>query len=318
MAKAKREADEQSLPPEQPPSRIGIGIDVGGTGTKAALVDLDSGALVGEKVRVDTPKSATPEVLSATVKKLIDPLLSEEIEVIGMGFPAVVRRGVALSAVNVGDAFMYADLGAIFGEALGRPVWALNDSDAAAFGEARFGAGRHHGGTIVVCTLGTGVGTGLIIDGQLVPNIELGCLTVRGKPAGMRVANSVRKARKLTWETWAADLQAFIDMVDEAVAPDLVVIGGGVSEEAHRFLPLIRTRPVVLPARLRNNAGIVGAAAFAADQQLLRSQNKGKHISQLAVTEQERPHDKVPGDPFELNGGTDHPNDEPAVLRPSA
>jgi hypothetical protein len=116
------------------------------------------------------------------------------------------------------------------------------------------------------------------------------------------VANSVRKRRKLSWKEWAADLQEFIDMIDEAVAPDLVVIGGGVSEEAHLYLPLIRTRPVVVPARLRNNAGIVGAAAFAADQQLLRSQHKGKHISQLAVTDQERPHDQVPG---ETSGAAD-------------
>ena len=276
--------------------RAAIGIDVGGTGTKAALVDLDTGAFLSERLRTNTPDMATPETLSTTVKKLIEPLLAEEVEAIGMGFPAVVRRGVALSAVNVSREFIYADIGALFGEALGRPVWALNDSDAAAFGEARFGAGRHHGGTIVVCTLGTGVGTGLVIDGQLVPNIELGNLVVRGKRAGLRVANSVRKRRKLSWKSWAADLQEFIDMVDEAVAPDLVVIGGGVSEESHLFLPLIRTRPIVVPARLRNNAGIVGAAAFAADQQRLRSQHKGRHISQLAVADQDRPRDQVPGD----------------------
>ncbi len=283
--------------PQAPAERIGLGIDVGGTGTKAALVDLDTGALLSDRLSTPTPESATPETLGDAVAKLIEPLLSDSVEAIGMGFPAVVRRGVALSAVNVSTEFLYADIGAIFGERLGRPVWALNDSDAAAFGEGRFGAGRHHGGTIVVCTLGTGVGTGLVIDGQLVPNIELGCLTVRGKPAGQRVANSVRKRRKLTWEQWAADLQEFIDMVDEAVAPDLVVIGGGVSADAHRFLPLIRTRPVVVPARLRNNAGIVGAAAFAGDQQRLRTgTKKGKHISQLAVTDQGRPHDEVPGD----------------------
>jgi polyphosphate glucokinase len=294
--------EQPSTSPEAAPRRVAIGIDVGGTGTKAALVDLDTGAFVSDRLRTATPPKASPETLSATVKKLIAPLLAEDLEAIGLGFPAVVRRGVALSAVNVGPEFMYADIGAIFGESLGQPVWALNDSDAAAFGEARFGAGRHHGGTIVVCTLGTGVGTGVVIDGQLVPNIELGCLTVRGKPAGMRVANSVRKRRKLSWKEWAADLQEFIDMIDEAVAPDLVVIGGGVSEEAHLYLPLIRTRPVVVPARLRNNAGIVGAAAFAADQQLLRSQHKGKHISQLAVTDQERPHDQVPG---ETSGAAD-------------
>jgi polyphosphate glucokinase len=122
-----------------------------------------------------------------------------------------------------------------------------------------------------VTTLGTGVGTSLIVEGRLVPNVELGLLEVRGKPAGRRVANSVRKKKRLSWRRWAADLERFITALDEAVAPDLVIIGGGVSEEAHRFLPYLKTRPLVLPARLRNDAGIVGAALFALDQQQLRS-----------------------------------------------
>lgn len=268
------------------PSRFGLGIDIGGTGTKAALIDLETGRIVGERVRAATPKPATFSSLSDTVKSLVAPLMEAgEIEAVGVGFPAVVRRGVALSAVNVAREWMYGDVGKIFSEALDRPVWALNDSDAAAFAEARFGAGRHQGGTILVATLGTGVGTGLIIEGQLVPNIELGCLTVRGKPAGLRVANSVRKRRKLTWAAWAADLQAFIDSLDEAVAPDLVIIGGGVSAEAHEYLPLIRTRPMVVPARLRNDAGMVGAAAYAADQQIRRSRSETGSVSQLAPTE---------------------------------
>lgn len=271
---------------EEPRPRLGIGVDIGGTGTKAALVNLDTGALVGERLRIDTPQPATIEALTTAVGGLIEPVLDDEVEAIGIGFPAVVRRGVALSAVNVAREWMYADVGRVFTEVLGRPIWALNDSDAAAFAEARFGAGRHHGGTIVVVTLGTGVGTGLVIEGQLIPNIELGLLTVRGKPAGQRVANSVRKKRRLTWEQWAADLQEFLDAVDQAVAPDLVIIGGGVSANAHIFLPMIRTRPLVVPARLRNDAGIVGAAAFAADQQRIRSEETGKVVSQLSDTAQ--------------------------------
>ncbi len=271
---------------EEPRPRLGIGVDIGGTGTKAALINLDTGALVGERLRIDTPQPATIEALTTAVGGLIEPVLDDEVEAIGIGFPAVVRRGVALSAVNVAREWMYADVGRVFTEVLGRPIWALNDSDAAAFAEARFGAGRHHGGTIVVVTLGTGVGTGLVIEGQLIPNIELGLLTVRGKPAGQRVANSVRKKRRLTWEQWAADLQEFLDAVDQAVAPDLVIIGGGVSANAHIFLPMIRTRPLVVPARLRNDAGIVGAAAFAADQQRIRAEETGKVVSQLSDTAQ--------------------------------
>lgn len=271
---------------EAPAPRIGLGIDIGGTGTKAALIDLDTGRLLGERVRIATPRPASFESLSRAARELCAPLLeSNEVEAVGVGFPAVVRRGVALSAVNVAREWMYADVGRVFSEALGRQVWALNDSDAAAFAEARFGAGRHQDGTILVATLGTGVGTGLVIEGQLVPNIELGCLTVRGKPAGTRVANSVRKRRGLSWAAWAADLQAFIDALDEAVAPDLVILGGGVSSEAHRFLPLIRTRPMVVPARLRNDAGLVGAGAYAADQQIRRAASDGGKVSQLAPTD---------------------------------
>jgi polyphosphate glucokinase len=284
------------LSDEPASGRLALGVDVGGTGLKCALVDLDSGRIVGERLRTPTPRPATFEALTGAVAKLVGPLLDgQDIEAVGVGFPAVVRRGVALSAVNVSPEWMYADVGKVFSESLDRPVWALNDSDAAAFAEARFGAGRHQGGTILVATLGTGVGTGLVVEGQLVPNIELGMLTVRGKPAGQRVANSVRKRKRLTWEEWAMDLQAFVDALDEAVAPDLVIIGGGVSEDAHRYLPLIRTRPMVVPARLRNDAGIVGAAAYAADQQIRRAQSQTGTISQLAPTAETPPAGGEPG-----------------------
>ncbi len=273
-------------------SRIGLGIDIGGTGIKAALVDLTAGTLASERLRADTPQPATVEALPVAVADLVRPLIEAEqaIEAVGIGFPAVVRRGVALSAVNVADGWLYADLGRIFGDALGRPIWALNDSDAAGLAEARFGAGRHRDGTVVVTTLGTGVGTSLIVEGRLVPNVELGLLDVRGKPAGRRVANSVRVKKRLSWRRWAADLERFINVLDEAVAPDLVIIGGGVSNEAHRFLPYLKTRPLVLPARLRNDAGIVGAALFAMDQQRLRStaarNGTSEAVDPLAVASQ--------------------------------
>ena len=285
------------------PTRIGLGIDIGGTGLKAGLVDLDHGVIIGDRVRTPTPKPATIQALTTAVSKLVDDLAGDggEVEAIGIGFPSVVRRGVVLSAVNVSGEWMYTDVGKAFTDVLGRQIWALNDSDAAAFGEARFGAGRHQGGTIVVATLGTGVGTGLIIEEQLIPNIELGCLDVRGKPAGLRVANSVRKRKRLSWSAWAADLQCFIDAIDEAVAPDLVVIGGGISEKAHLFLPRIRTRPRVLPARLRNDAGIIGAASFAADQQLRRAQTGERSVSQIAPTAAGHAEAKEESEPVRLH-----------------
>ena len=145
-----------TTPARGEPTRIGIGVDIGGTGTKAGLVDLDRGAIIGERARTPTPRPGTIEPLSAAVSTLVENLShgGVDIEAIGIGFPAVVRRGVALSAVNVETEWMYTDVGKVFTEALGRQIWALNDSDAAAFGEARFGAGRHQGGTILVATLG--------------------------------------------------------------------------------------------------------------------------------------------------------------------
>jgi polyphosphate glucokinase len=263
------------------PQRVGLGIDVGGTGIKAALVDLETGQLIEERLRMPTPQPATYVALRSALQALVAPVIDRgEIEAVGIGFPAIVRRGVVLSNVNMSIEWLYADMGQVFSEALGRQVWALNDTDAAAFAEARVGAARHERGTVVVTTLGTGVGTGLVVDGQLVPNVELGLLTVRGKPAGMRVSNRTRREKKLTWQQFACDLGLFVDALDQAVAPDLVVVGGGISSQAHRYLPLIRCRPMLMPARLRNQAGLVGSALYAADQQMRR--RDGEHmVSQL-------------------------------------
>jgi polyphosphate glucokinase len=257
------------LPEKARAQRLALGIDIGGTGVKAGLVDMDSGALVGKRLKVATPQPATVGALAKTVRQLVEPLLrgGQPLDGTGVAFPAVVRRGVALSAVNVSKEWLYTDVSKIFSEALGREVHSLNDSDAAAFAEARFGAGRHQSGTTVTATLGTGVGTGLVIDGTLIPNIELGCLSVRGKPAGVRLAKSVRERKDFSWTSWARDLEGFVDALDEAVAPDMVIVGGGISSKAHYYLPLVRCRPLVVAARLRNNAGIIGAASYAAIHQ---------------------------------------------------
>lgn len=262
---------EDPAPPgdsDRLPKHIGLGVDIGGTGMKAALVDVENGRIVGERSRVSTPSPATIAAVSEALDELVRPLLGSipEGAPVGVAFPAVVRRGVVLSAVNIADEWMYADLGSIFSEVLGHAVWALNDGDAAAFAESRHGAGRHHNGTMVTVTLGTGVGTGLVVDGWLVPNVELGSLTVRGKRAERRISDSARKARKVSWRAWSRDLQRFVEKLDEAVAPDLVIVGGGLSSLAQAHIAKVRARPVVVAARLRNDAGIVGAACFAALQ----------------------------------------------------
>lgn len=274
--------DVDGSSPERPANaddEIVLGIDVGATGIKAALVDVHTGALSSERRRVATPQPCTIDGLCDAVRTLVEPF-SGAYNLAGIGFPASVRRGIVLSAVNIDDGWVEADLGRIFGERLGVPVWGLNDADAAAVAEATFGAGRDVDGTVVIVTLGTGVGTTLVVDGHLVPNIELGLLTVRGKIAGKRVSNQARVEQKLGWSDWAADLDRFLHKLELAVVPDLIVIGGGVSEEAAHFIPKLTVGAPVVPAILRNDAGIAGAAFFAWAQVRIRRRD-GAHPPQI-------------------------------------
>jgi len=247
-----------------------LGVDIGGTSVKAGLVDVRAGILVSERVEVATPRPATVDALGEAVRGLVRPAFDGRYALAGLGFPATVRRGIALSAVNVHRSWIEGDLGRIFGQLLGVPVWAVNDSDAAAVAEARFGTGRDVDGTVLVVTLGTGVGTTLVIDHHLVPNVELGLLSVRGRPAGDRVSNRVRRERDLSWERWARDLDRFISKLELAVTPDLIVIGGGVSAQGDRFLHRLKAPTPVVAAALGNDAGIIGAASYAWDQVELR------------------------------------------------
>lgn len=244
--------------------QLALGIDIGGTGIKAGVVDTASGKLVTDRLRLPTPKPAHPAELIAAVKELIEPFRGEgHFEAAGVGFPAVIKDGVALTATNISDKWLFADVANAMSEAVGQEVAVLNDADAAGLAEMRFGAGAGINGTVLVVTLGTGIGTSLFHDGHLVPNMELGRVEVRGKPAWERVPNSVREKKGLSWEAWAADVQTFLQEIDVIAWPELIILGGGVSAEAHRFLTAITVRPPVMPARLRNHAGIIGAAVFA-------------------------------------------------------
>jgi polyphosphate glucokinase len=246
-------------------ARLALGIDVGGSGVKAGVVDVVEGALVSDRLRVPTPKPAPPEVLAATVKDLVHPLRTEhQIRVAGIGSSAVIKDGVALTAVNISDEWCFADVARILGDAIDRPVAVVNDADDAGIAEMRFGAGSGVAGTVAVVTLGTGIGTSLFVDGRLVPNMELARMEVRGKPASERVANSVREKRKISWEAWTRDVNVFLQELDRIAWPELIVIGGGVSAEAHKFFDNVQCRPPVVPARLRNDAGIIGTAEQAA------------------------------------------------------
>ncbi|HSL59587.1 MAG TPA: ROK family protein [Acidimicrobiales bacterium] len=240
-----------------------LGIDIGGSGIKGAPVDLDRGELTAERVRIATPQPSDPLAVADVVAE-VAAAFDQCGGPVGVTFPGVVRHGVVLTAANVSDAWLGLDADALFTERLNRPVHMINDADAAGVAEAAFGAAAGRSGTVIVLTFGTGIGSGFLVDGQLVPNTELGHLEVDGVDAERRAAASVRKREDLSWEEWAARVDRYLATVEMLFSPDLIVIGGGVSRRADKFLPLLRRRTEIVPAALENQAGIVGAAIVTA------------------------------------------------------
>jgi polyphosphate glucokinase len=252
---------------------LALGIDIGGTGIKGALVDLDAGELASERVKLPTPDGGEPEAIIASVRELADDLADisgvalDDVSHLGVCFPAVVLRGRTMSAANVSERWIGLDADTAFGEALGRDIHFVNDADAAGYAEARFGAARGQRGLVLMTTLGTGIGSALIYDGVLVPNSELGHLELDGRDAETWAANSAREREALSFADWAARLTRYYGYLEKLFSPDLFVIGGGVSKQHEEFVPLIDVRTPIVPAALRNNAGIIGAAALAAQHQ---------------------------------------------------
>lgn len=246
-----------------------IGVDIGGSGVKAAPVDLGSGDLAEERVRIDTPHPATPDAVAATVAEVVRRSRSEAgcsldpDAPIGLTIPAVVRGGTVLTAANIDDSWIGIDAVELFHGALGAPVVVVNDADAAGVAEMRYGAGRGVDGVVLLLTLGTGIGSALFVDGVLVPNTELGHLTLHGDDAERFAASSVRKAEGLSMKKYAKRLHEYLRMVERLLWPDLIVIGGGISRRSDELLPHIDVDTPVVPAALRNSAGIVGAARLA-------------------------------------------------------
>jgi polyphosphate glucokinase len=241
-----------------------FGIDFGGSGIKGAPVDLGPGDFVADRVRIDTPQPSTPAAVAEVFAALLAKFPASDAPV-GVTVPAVVQHGVVRSAANIDASWVDTDADAIFTQATGRDVHVVNDADAAGLAEARYGAARGRPGLVIVTTLGTGIGSAIIHEGVLVPNSELGHLEVEGYDAETRAANSVRERDDLSWEAWAARLTTYYRAVETLFSPDLFVIGGGVSKQAAHFLPLIDVRTPLVPATLRNRAGIVGAALYAAE-----------------------------------------------------
>ena len=234
------------------------GIDVGGSGIKGAPVDTQTGKLVAERIRVKTPRPATPEAIVATAVEVVR--RSRWDGPVGCGFPAVVKDGVVRTAANIDEAAIGFDLQGRLEQDLGNPVRVINDGDAAGLAEMRWGAGRGIEGVVLMLTLGTGIGTSLFVEGRLVPNTELGHIEIRGQDAEHRAADSARKREDLSWREYAERLDEYLHRIEDLLWPDLIVIGGGISKKAEKFLPHLTARTRVVPAQMLNEAGIAGAA----------------------------------------------------------
>jgi len=247
------------------PQRRGFGIDVGGSGIKGGIVDIDTGLLIGERIKLLTPQPATPSAVAKTIAEVVNgfgwtgPL--------GVTYPGVVTHGVVQTAANVDKSWIGTNAREVIGAELdGQDVTILNDADAAGLAEARYGAGRDNSGLVVLLTFGTGIGSAVIYNGTLIPNTELGHLEVDGKEAEHRAASSVKERNDWSYEKWAKQVTRVLEAIENVIWPDLFIAGGGISRKADKWLHLLENRTPVVAAALQNTAGIVGAAMAATSE----------------------------------------------------
>ncbi len=240
-----------------------FGIDVGGSGIKGAPVDIRTGRLVAERLRIPTPKGASPKAVAAVVASMLDHFGWQG--PVGCGIPARVKQGVAHTAANISDAWIGTNAVQLFSNASGQPFAVLNDADAAALAEMHFGAGRGLKGVVLMLTLGTGIGSALFVENTLIPNTEFGHFWLQGRIAEHYASDRVRKEEDLNWKTWAARMQEYLSHLERLLDIDAIILGGGVSKpsRSQKFLHLLDTKAQLLTAELRNEAGIVGAACAA-------------------------------------------------------
>lgn len=238
-----------------------LGIDVGGSGIKGAPVETDSGVLLAERFRLATPTGAKPVPVAKVVAEIATQFSWQGL--IGCGFPAVIRNGVAESAANISSRWIGTNAAQLFSEATGCRVYVVNDADAAGLAEVTFGAGRDVGGVILVITIGTGLGSALFIDGRLVPNTELGHIQVDGEEAEAMASEAARRNEDLSWKKWARRLDKYLGTLERLFSPDLFILGGGAIKKQDQFVPHLGLHTQVVPAKLGNDAGIVGAALAA-------------------------------------------------------
>jgi len=235
-----------------------LGIDIGGTGIKGAPVDTDKGELTADRFRLVTPQPATPVAVASVVGEIAKHF--EWKGLIGCGFPAVIKAGTAFTAANVDPSWIGTNAKSAFEKTTDCKVTVINDADAAGMAEMRFGVGQGKNGLVFMCTLGTGIGSALFLDGKLVPNTELGHIELDGHDAETRAADRVRISDDMSWKRWSKRVDEYLHEIERLIWPDLIIIGGGVSKEAQHFIPRLTIQTPVIAAKLQNEAGIVGAA----------------------------------------------------------
>jgi polyphosphate glucokinase len=245
-------------------SGLPFGIDFGGSGIKGAPVDTEAGEFTEERVRIDTPQPSTPDAVAGVFADLLATFPSSTGPV-GVTVPGVVVKGVVHSAANIDKHWIGEDMDRLITDRTGRDVHVVNDADAAGLAEVRYGAAKGRRGLVIVTTLGTGIGSALVYDGVLIPNSELGHIEIDGHDAEKRAASSAKEREDLSYEEWAGRLTTYYRKLERLFSPELFVVGGGVSKKADKFLPLVDIETEILPAQLRNAAGIVGAALYASE-----------------------------------------------------
>ncbi|OBF37712.1 polyphosphate glucokinase [Mycobacterium sp. ACS1612] len=242
--------------------RRGFGIDVGGSGVKGGIVDLDTGKLIGDRFKLETPQPATPDSVAKTVAAVVKEF--GWTERLGVTYPGVITDGIVRTAANVDKRWLGVNVREAFASALdGQQVTVLNDADAAGLAEEKFGAGRDNSGVIVLLTFGTGIGSAVIHNGVLLPNTEFGHIEVGGKEAEHRAASSIKEKKGWSYERWTKEVTSVLIAIENAIWPDLFIAGGGISRKADKWIPLLKNRTPVVAAALQNTAGIVGAAMAA-------------------------------------------------------
>ena len=250
---------------------LALGIDVGGSGIKGAPVDLHKGEFAADRLRIDTPKPATPEAVCKVIGQIVEHF--DEVHddsPIGVTIPGVVTEGTVRSAANIDKTWIDYDVKTLLQKELGHTVHVVNDADAAGVAELHYGAADNRDGLVVLTTLGTGIGTALLYNGTLIPNSELGHLELDGVDAETVAASSIKDKEGLSYAEWAKRLQRYYAHLEALLWPDLFVVGGGVSKDSNKFLPLLNIRTPIVPAKLRNKAGIIGAAHLAKQAHRLR------------------------------------------------